>query len=157
MDLTQSLRFVRDTVGATLVLAGLYVLTYVSPSSLLRIPGYFLVVGFGLAEMMLAPIDLHPYVPIAVYLLGLGVVSATAAHAFRRFVPGSYRSGLAVALSGALAIVGSLALLVALSVILDTSQREPALISATVGVLMLLISGWLVGLYDVEVTGPIAR
>lgn len=140
---------VRDAIVATVVIAGLYALAISVQSSLFQIPGYLLIVGFDLLELIFGSAGSSYHVLFAVYLLGLGLVSAIVSHTIRGIardtdVP-SWRLGMA----GALTVVGGLSLLFALSIFLGTSQREPVLITGTTGLFMLALAGWLVGLFDI--------
>lgn len=146
--------FVRDALGATAILAALYALAFGVQFSPIQIPGYLVVVGFDLLEVVFGPAGAGYPVLFAAYLLGLGLVSAAVSYALRRRGSALPSSSLRPLVAGALALVGALSLLVAVGVLLGSAQREPVLITATTGAVLLVLAGWLAGLFDVELTRP---
>lgn len=144
---------VRDAVGGTAIFAGLYALAYAVEFPVLRVPGYLLVVGFGLVAAGFEFAGPARDVLLAAYLVGLGLASAVISRAVRGRVPAACLSGSRVAIAGALALLGGLSLVFALGVLLQTTQREPVLVTGAVGLLMLVAAGWLAGLFELALPG----
>lgn len=140
----RSRNFVRDTVIGTGVLVGLYGLAAGVPFQPLQIPGYLLIVGFDLLEVVFGSAGNNYDLLFAVYLLGLGLVGAIVAHVLSGLAEDTPRWRVGVA--GAVSVVGALSLLFALSVLLGTSQITPVLVTAAAGLVMFAVAGWLVGL-----------
>lgn len=146
-------QFGRDTLVATAVLVGLYALGAVGQATPLVIPRYFLVVGFDALEAVFGAASAYR-ASFALYLLGLGLVAATAAAGVRRLGGEATVSGPRLGAAGGLAVVGVLSLAFAASVFLGTAQREPVRIAAAAGLIMLALAGWLGGLFTVSVGRP---
>ena len=111
----------------------------------LQIPGYLLIVGFDLLEVVFGSAGNNYDILFAVYLLGLGIVGASVTHVLSGLAQDfpRWRSGVA----GAFSVVGILSLVFALNVFLGTSQIVPVLTTAAAGLVMLAFAGWLVGLF----------
>ena len=137
--------FVRNTAVATGVVIGLYGLAVGVPFQPLQIPGYLLIVGFDLLEVVFGSAGNNYDILFAVYLLGLGIVGASVTHVLSGLAQDfpRWRSGVA----GAFSVVGILSLVFALNVFLGTSQIVPVLTTAAAGLVMLAFAGWLVGLF----------
>lgn len=145
---TSRMRFVHDAIGATAVLACFYALAYVLAFAPLQLPGYVLVVGFGLVTAVLEPVGAGGDVVLAAYLVGLGLASAAVSHVVRRSVSAGHLAGLRVVVASALALVGVLSLAFALAILLGTSQWEPVVLTTAIGLLLLGIAGWLAGAFE---------
>ncbi|WP_396613153.1 hypothetical protein ACH9L7_07805 [Haloferax sp. S1W] len=151
MSHPRSVTFARDAVVATAVLAGLYGLAYGVQFQPLQIPGYLLIVGFDLLEVVFGPVRSNFDLVFAAYIVGLGLVSAIVAQLARL---GGERTDLPqwrLGAAGAIAIVGVLSLLFAANILVSTTQTTPVLITGTAGVVMLALAGWLAGLVRVVV------
>lgn len=77
------LPFVRDALVATAVLAAFYGLGVTSQAAPLQLPRYLVVVGFDVLEVILGTAPAYR-ASFALYLLGVGLVGATAAAGIRR-------------------------------------------------------------------------
>ena len=131
--------FVRDTVIATGVIIGLYGLAVSVQFQPLQIPGYLLIVGFDLLEVIFGSAGNNYDLLFAVYLLGVGLVGAAVAHVLSGLAQDIPRWRVGVA--GAFSVLGILSLLFALNVLLGVSQLTPALITAAAGLVMLAFAG----------------
>lgn len=139
----------RDIVIATGTIVALYGLAVGVQFQPIQIPGFLLILGFDALEGLFGSAGNYYDVLFAVYIFGLGVGSGVVAHILRRKSAEDtldWRSGVA----GAFAVVGAFALLFAVSVFVRGSAVAPALVSAVAGIVMLAISGWLLGLIDVR-------
>ncbi|WP_232702518.1 hypothetical protein [Halobacterium wangiae] len=142
--------FLRDTVIATVVLAGLYGLAVGVQFQPVQIPGYLLLVGFGVLDRTVGPSSASHPVLFAAYLLALGFVGATVAHVLSTRVTPLRRPWWRVGVAAALALVGVLSLGFAVAVLLGTSQLEPVLVTGAAGLLLLGLASWLSGLVGVR-------
>ncbi|WP_411968232.1 hypothetical protein [Haloferax sp. YSSS75] len=154
MNRTQQVTFARDAVVATAVLAGLYLLGYGIQFQPLQIPTYLLIVGFDLIEVTFGSAGANYDVLFAAYLLGLGVLSAAVAHAVRAVSRKTDLPQWRLGAAGALAIVGTISLLFAVSVLVSTMQTTPVLVTGAAGIALLALAGWLSGLYRIEFGAP---
>ncbi|WP_135533688.1 hypothetical protein [Halostella pelagica] len=137
--------FVRDAVVATAVVTGSYALASNVEFAPLQIPGYLVIVGFGVLEAAFGFAGDYSEVLFAAYLIGLGLAGAVAAAAVRSRADETGAPGWQTGLAGALAVLGSLSLLFALAVLVGTSQWEPVLITGAFGLGTLALAGWLAG------------
>ncbi|ELZ84297.1 hypothetical protein C455_01302 [Haloferax larsenii JCM 13917] len=153
MNHSRSVTVARDTIVATAVLAGLYGLAFGVQIPPFQIPGYLLIVGFDLLEVVFGPVQRHFDLVFGAYLVGLGVVGAAVAQLLRF---GSRRTDVPqwrLAVASALALVGVLSFLFAASVLITTTQTTPVLITGAVGLTLIALAGWVSGLLRVEL-GP---
>lgn len=142
----------RDAAAASALLAALYLLGTTSQSDALVLPLYFLFVAIGIVEELLASAGVATAAlgtPIvAVTLLALGSIGAGVVHLARTRVDGAERSTLGLVLAAPLAVVGALALLVAVSAGLSTSQVEPVVYTGAVAAACLVLAALLSGVVD---------
>jgi|AntDeeMetageno50_2_1112565.scaffolds.fasta_scaffold02092_6 hypothetical membrane protein len=139
--------FVRDAAIATAVIAGLYGLAYVEFPPF-QITGYLIVMGFGMLEGALGPVQSNFDLVFGLYLVGLGLVGASVVTGLRRVTGERGRPAWQSGVAGALAVVGVLSLLFALFVLFGSTQLDPVLITGAVGLVLLALAAWLVGVFD---------
>ncbi|WP_228842327.1 hypothetical protein [Halococcus agarilyticus] len=116
MNHTRVGSFVRDAVIGTAVIAGLYGLAYVE-FPLFRMTGYLVVMGFGVLEGVLGPVQSNFELVFGLYLVGLGLVGAAVVTGFRAVMGDRGRPAWQFGVAGALAVVGVLWLLFMLLVL----------------------------------------
>ncbi|UTF54538.1 hypothetical protein [Natronosalvus rutilus] len=143
--------FVRDALVTTVVLAGLYALAISTSFQPLQIPGYLLVVGFGVLEEAVAVgfADANPSILFAAYVLVLGLVGAAIASLARGRVPDSGLAWVRPGVAGALAVVGALSTLLAISILLTTTQREPVVVTGVAGLILLGLASVIAGTVEI--------
>lgn len=146
--------FARDAAVSTSVLVGLYGLAEGVQFQPVQIPGYLLIVGFDVLEGLFGSAGPSYYPLFALYILGLGVSGAALSTVLRtrsRQVDLSiWRAGMA----GALAVIGLISLLYGGAILVGTSQLTPVLVTAVVGVVLLMLAGWLAGLVGTSIDRP---
>lgn len=144
--------FARDTLVATLILAGFYGLGWGVQFQPAQLPGYLLIVGFDAVERVFGGAGAAHSLLFAVYVFGLGSVGAAIAGRLRSRSGRTPRPWWRTGMAGAVAVLGSLSLLFAVGLLIGTGQRVPVLITGTAGTTMLAVAGWLAG-----VTGSLPR
>lgn len=143
--------FVRDAVVSTLVLVGLYGLAKGVQFQPVQIPGYLLIVGFDVLEGLFGAAGSNYYLLFALYLLGLGVSGAALSTVLRTQSRQADLSIWRVGMAGALAVVGLISLLYGGVILAGTTQLTPGLITGVVGIVLLVLAGWLGGLIGTKV------
>ncbi|MFC7231806.1 hypothetical protein ACFQMM_11055 [Saliphagus sp. GCM10025308] len=137
---------------ATVVFGGLYALALSTSFQPLQIPGYLVLVGFGVLEEIVAVefADTTPSILFAAYVLVLGLAGAAVASLARGRVPDSGLAWVRPGVAGTLGVVGALSTLLAVSILLTTSQREPVVVTALAGLLLLGLAGLIAGVFEVS-------
>ncbi|MFC7204109.1 hypothetical protein ACFQJC_11340 [Haloferax namakaokahaiae] len=141
--------FLRDSAAAIAVLVGLYALAFVQFQPV-QIPGYLLMVGFGVIDTLAGPITANYDLWFGVYLVALGLGAGAFAGLLRTASRRADLPAWRVAVAGAAAVVGVLSLLFALGVLFTSTQVTPVLITATTAVFFFALAAWLAGLFSVE-------
>ena len=147
MSHTRARSFVRDAVIGTAVIAGLYGLAYVEFQPV-QIPGYLIIMGFGMLEGVLGSVQSNFDLVFGLYLVGLGLTGAAVVTVFREVTGERGRPAWQSGVAGALAVVGVLSLVFALFVLSGSTQLTPVLITGAVGLVFLALAAWLVGAFD---------
>ncbi|WP_312911251.1 hypothetical protein [Natronosalvus caseinilyticus] len=146
--------FVRDAVVATAIFGGLYALAHSTSFQPLQLPGYLLVVGFGVLEEIVAVefADATSSILFVAYVLVLGLAGAAVASLVRgrARVPDSGFAWVRPGVAGALGVVGVLSTLLAVSILLTTLQREPVVVTGVTGVLLLGLAGLIAGVFEIS-------
>jgi chromate transport protein ChrA len=147
MSLTVRRTFLQDATVATAIFTVLYGPMMIRgpvgiPDYLLvvTIPGYLLVAGFDLLENAFGSAGAAYPVLFGVYLVGLGLVAATAAHLVRRYAPEV--EGWRLGVGSALALVGTGGLLIALV----SGEWDVLATTGSIGLVLLGMATWLLGL-----------
>ena len=148
MNYDHKVAFARDALIATVAVVALYLLGEIAQFQPLLIPWYLLVVGFDVLEAVFGSAGRNYNVLFGAYLVGLGVLGAVVAAGVRRVTMDSSRSALRLGAAGALSLVGGISLLVAVAVLVGTSQLAPILITGVTGLVMLGVAGWLAGVFE---------
>lgn len=141
--------FIRDTAVATVILAGLYGLTYGVQFQPLQIPGYLLLVGFGTLGGAFGPEAIFPVV-FGLYLIFLGMIGAFVIHTLRRQLPEGHLSSWRTGIASALGIVGVLSVSFAIIALFGTSQLDAVFITGVVGIILLGLSSWFAKLFTIN-------
>ncbi|CQR50492.1 MULTISPECIES: hypothetical protein [Haloferax] len=142
MNRTSGVSFARDAAVATAVLAGLYALGYGVQFQPFQLPTYLLIVGFDALEVAFGSAGAGYDVLFAAYLVGLGVVGAAIARTVRQTSRATHLAWWRLGAASALALVGVISLLFALSVLVNGVQFTPVLVAGGAGVALLALSAW---------------
>lgn len=145
---SHQIAIVRDVAVATAILAAVYVLAPRIQSAVLTFPYYFLVAGFDVLEALAGPADAYRELFVGAYLLLLAALGTAMVRGGRTVARTADHSGIALGLAAPLAVLGTLALLVAASVLVGTDQREPVWTAGSAGVASLLLAGLVIGIDD---------
>ncbi len=135
--------FARDTIVATSTIVGLYVVAGRVPLQPLQIPGYLLIVGFDILEILFGPVRDNYTLFFGGYLVGVGVLAATAGRLLRRRTEVLTRESWWIGIAGAFTIIGLLAAIFAIALIIGTVQLVPVLITGSVALISFTLAGWL--------------
>lgn len=125
----------RDVLVAVAVVVGLYALAESVRFQPLQVPGYLLIVGFDVIERTFGAAGRFYHVWFAVYLAAIGLVGGGVAQVIRRR-SGDGLPGWRLAAASALAVVGVLALGLAVTVLAGAGQLAPALILGAAGAIL---------------------
>ncbi|RDZ65225.1 hypothetical protein C5B90_02320 [Haloferax sp. Atlit-12N] len=151
MNRTSGVSFARDAAVATAVLAGLYGLGYGIQFQPFQLPTYLLIVGFDALEVAFGSAGAWYDLLFTAYLVGLGVVGAGVARVVRGK---SKTAGLAwwrLGAAAALALLGVISLLFALSVLVAGVQFTPVLVTGVAGIALLALAAWVGDVVRVDV------
>ncbi|WP_148413249.1 hypothetical protein [Haloferax sp. KTX1] len=142
MNRTSGVSFARDAAVATAVLAGVYGLGYGVQFQPFQLPTYLLIVGFDALEVAFGSAGAGYDVLFAAYLVGLGVVGAAIARTVRENSKATDLAWWRLGAASALALVGVISLLFALSVLANGVQVTPVLVAGGAGVALLALAAW---------------
>lgn len=154
MTRTQRAVFARDAAVATAILGGLFLLGYGVQFQPLQIPTYLLVVGFDVLEVVFGSAGANYDLLFGAYLVGLGVLAAGVAHVLRTTLRATDRPQWRLAVSGAMAILGSISLLFAANVLVSTTRRTPVFVTGVAGLALLALAAWSAGVLRIEFGSP---
>jgi hypothetical protein len=137
--------FVRDALASTVLIVGLYGLAKTTQIQVLQIPGYLIIAGFDMLEMLFGSSGSLYELLIATYLIGLGILGAIISTGLRALSGGAALPSWRAGVSGALAILGALSLLFGLSLVFGSSQLSPGLTSVAAGLVLLVLAALVSG------------
>lgn len=153
MDRSSAVAFARDSAVVTLLAGGLIAAGIRVDVTAVQLPAYLLIVGFDLLQAAVGAWVGFEAFQFGAYLAGLGLFAAAVGHLGRTRLPESGVAGWRFAVAGFVGLLGGVSLVIAASVLVGSSQREPVAIAGTVGILALVLAAWLSGHLDLR-TGP---
>lgn len=143
-------RFVRDTVVATALLGLFLAIAPHSGIRALQIPGYLLIVGFDILEGIFGAVHSFFDVVFGLYIVGLGLLSASLAHGFRSLASKMELPAWRVGMAAGLTVVAGIAFLFAAIVYSGTTQSEPVRILGASGIVLLLLAALFADVFDLQ-------
>lgn len=143
-------RFIRDAVVATALLGFLAAVAPHSGIQALQIPGYLLIVGFDILEGIFGAVPSSFTVVFALYIVGLGFLSAVLAYGFRSLASKMELPAWRVGLAGGLTVIAGIAFLFAAIVYSGTPQSEPVRILGASGLVLLLLAALVADVFDLQ-------
>jgi FtsH-binding integral membrane protein len=135
--------FARDAIVGTLTAIVLFGLG-------IGILSYLFIVGFDMLEMAFGPVE-HYNVVFAMYLIGIGVVSAAIAHILRKHADTTDIPKWRFGVASVFVILGGFALFFTVFISLGAGLMS-VLITGTTALVLLGVAGWLTGLLDTPIT-----